>query len=113
MDFCASRGVSDAHTLYGSVRSEQRRLGQKDMPPGGLRRIWPVASLLSRSSIAADTLPPSRLATGQIPRNERHRIYELGHLGTVSPFECGGLGRAREGAEVAGVAGDAEKRSAA
>src|SRR6059036_3524948 len=30
----------------GSVRSEQRSLGEKDLPPSGLRRIWPVASLL-------------------------------------------------------------------
>jgi hypothetical protein len=50
------------------------------MPPGGLLRIWPVASLLGRSSIAADTLLPSRLATGQIGSNERMRIYEIDHL---------------------------------
>src|SRR5438094_6107609 len=71
----------------GSVRSEQRRLRPKDMPPCGLRPIWPVASLLSRSSIAADTLPPSRLATGQIGRNERMRIYEIDHLDTEAAFE--------------------------
>ena len=29
-----------------SARSEQRRLNQKDLPPGGLRRIWFLASLL-------------------------------------------------------------------
>jgi len=50
------------------------------MPPGGLLRIWPVASLLGRSSIAVDTLLPSRLATGQIGSNERMRIYEIDHL---------------------------------
>ena len=50
------------------------------MPPGGLLRIWPVASLLGQSSIAADTLLPSRLATGQIRSNERTRIYEIDHL---------------------------------
>src|SRR5206468_11706991 len=63
------------------LRSKQQRLRPKDMPPCGLRPIWPVASLLGRSSIAADTLPPSRLATGQIGRNERMRIYEIDHLG--------------------------------
>src|SRR5216117_3278557 len=52
------------------------------MPPCGLRPIWPVASLLARSGIAADTLPPSRLTTGQIGRNERLRIYEIDHLAT-------------------------------
>jgi hypothetical protein len=60
---------------------EQRSLAEKELPPFGLRPIWPVAALRGRSSIAADTLPPSRLATGQIGRNERHRIYEPGHLG--------------------------------
>src|SRR5213079_1588185 len=50
------------------------------MPPSGLRPIGPVASLLGRSGNAADTLPPSRLATGQIGRNERMRIYEIDHL---------------------------------
>src|SRR6266498_6146414 len=34
------------HTLQGSVRSEQRRLGQKEPPPGGLRRFSVLASLL-------------------------------------------------------------------
>src|SRR6266404_1456246 len=78
--FSSRRGARREHIPRGSVSDEQRSLGEKDLPPGGLRRIWPVASLLSRSSIAADTLPPSRLATGQILRNERHRLYELGHL---------------------------------
>src|SRR5438876_5050039 len=41
-DFWPRRDASDAHTLQGSVRSEQRRLGQKEPPPGGLRafRFW-------------------------------------------------------------------------
>ena len=46
MDFRFRRGVSDEHTLQGSVRSEQRSLNRKDMPPGGLRRSWLLASLL-------------------------------------------------------------------
>jgi len=44
-DFAARRGASDEHTLDGSVRSEPRSLAAKDLPPFGLRRIWPVASL--------------------------------------------------------------------
>src|ERR1043166_7740084 len=48
-DFWARRGASDAHTLQGSVRSEQRRLGQKEPPPGGLRRFSVLASLFPRS----------------------------------------------------------------
>src|SRR2546423_5474433 len=39
-----ARATSISHS--GSVRSEQRSLGEKDLPPSGLRRIWPVASLL-------------------------------------------------------------------
>ena|SRR5947208_1424431 len=35
-----------AYPASGSVRSEQRRLGREEPPPGGLRRIWPEASLL-------------------------------------------------------------------
>src|SRR6266513_4387391 len=45
-DFWRRRGASDEHTLQRSERSEQRSLRQKELPPGGLRRIWPVASLL-------------------------------------------------------------------
>ena len=28
----------------GSVRSERRSLAEKELPPGGVRRIWPVAA---------------------------------------------------------------------
>src|SRR6059036_3377805 len=42
----------------GSVRSEQRSLGEKDLPPSGLRRIWPVASLLVGYSPRAGMRPP-------------------------------------------------------
>src|SRR6266511_420580 len=45
-DFRPRRGASDAHTLQRSVRSEQRRLGRKEPPPGGLRRFSVLASLL-------------------------------------------------------------------
>src|ERR1700682_2938075 len=67
----------------GSVRSEQRSLGEKDLPPAGLRRIGPVASLLVGYSPTLGDAPSSRLATGQIGRNERHRIYVHDHLGLV------------------------------
>src|SRR5437667_3682965 len=39
-DFWPRRGASDAHTLQGSVRREQRRLGQKESPPEELRRFY-------------------------------------------------------------------------
>ena len=79
-DFWRRRGASDEHTLQRSERSEQRSLRQKELPPGGLRRIWPVASLhVGHSPTSGDT-PSVRLATGQIGRNERDRIYEIDHL---------------------------------
>src|SRR6266699_4801305 len=55
--FWPRRGASDEHTLQGSVRSEQRRLGQKEPPPGGLRRIWLLALLLLGHRALAAMLP--------------------------------------------------------
>ena len=70
MDICLRGGVRDEHTRQRSVRSEQRNLRQKDMPPGGLRRSWVLASLLARSQPAAGMLPRSRLARTQERRNK-------------------------------------------
>src|SRR5438128_11510326 len=56
-DFWPRLDASDAHTLQGSVRSEQRRLGQKEPPPGGLRRIWLLALLLLGHRALAAMLP--------------------------------------------------------
>src|SRR6266481_5066436 len=79
-DFSAKRGASDEHTLQGSVRSKQRSLAEKELPPGGLRRIWPVAALLVGHRSTSGYAPSSRLAPGQIRRNERHRSYVHDHL---------------------------------
>src|SRR6266566_6423555 len=79
-DFSARRGASDEHTLQGSVRSEQRSLAEKELPPEGLRRIWLGAALLVGYRPTAGYAPSSRLAPGQIGRNERHRIYAHDHL---------------------------------
>src|SRR5947207_9560244 len=61
-DFWPRRGASDAHTLQGSVRSEQRRLGRKEPPPGWLRRFAVLASLLLCHSPTAGDDPSSRHA---------------------------------------------------
>src|SRR5438445_9388829 len=87
-DFSARRGASDEHIRSGSVRSEQRSLAGKELPPGGLRRIWPVASLLVGYSPTWGDAPSSRLATGQIGRNERHRIYVHDHLAVSMQSEA-------------------------
>src|SRR6266446_9611802 len=79
-DFSARRGASDEHTLQGSVRREQRSLAEKELPPEGLRRIWPVAALLVGHRSTLEYAPSSRLATGQIRRNERHGNYVHDHL---------------------------------
>src|SRR3989454_7827335 len=64
----------------GSVRSEQRSMAEKELPPFGLRRIWPGAALLVGHRSTSGYAPSSRLATGQIRRNERHRNYVHDHL---------------------------------
>src|SRR2546427_9712096 len=79
-DFSARPGASDEYTLQGSVRSEQRSLAEKELPPGGLRRIWPVAALLVGHRSTSGYAPSLRLAPGQIRRNERHRSYVHDHL---------------------------------
>src|SRR6266851_6618237 len=79
-DFWPRRGASDAHTLQRSVRSEQRRLGQKEPPPKGLRRFSVLASLLLGHSPTSGDAPSSRLARTENRRNKRGRIYETGYL---------------------------------
>src|SRR5438876_7289066 len=85
-----ARSERRAYPARGSVRSEQRRLGRKEPPPEGLRRIWPGASMLvgdSPTGGGCSWCPcgsTSRLAPGQIGRNKRHRIYALDHLAHVT-----------------------------
>src|SRR5213596_975766 len=79
-DFWPRRGASDAHTLQGSVRSEQRRRGQKEPSPGGLRRFSVLASLLLGHSPTSGDAPSSRLARTENRRNKRGRIYEMEYL---------------------------------
>src|SRR5438093_6494234 len=59
--FSARRGASDEHTLQGSVRSEQRSLAEKELPPVGLRQICPVAALLVGHRSTSGMLPPRAL----------------------------------------------------
>src|SRR5213596_469808 len=61
----------------GSVRSEQRSLERKGLPPFGLRPVWPVASLLVGHSPTAGDAPSSRLATGQTPSSKEEPSSKL------------------------------------
>jgi len=78
-DFSARRGASDEHIRNGSVRSEQRSLAEKELPPEGLRRIWPVAALLVGYRPTVGYAPPRALSQAKIGRNERDRFYEMDH----------------------------------
>src|SRR5437667_3708103 len=79
-DFSPRRGVSHERIPQWICEERATKSGRKDLPPSGLRRIWLVASLLVGYSPMAGDAPSSRLATGQIGRNERHRIYASDHL---------------------------------
>src|SRR5215510_10134190 len=70
MDFRLKRGASDAHTRSGLLRSEQRSLSRKDMPPAGLRCFWVLDFVAPRSQPAAGMPLSSRLARTQKQRNE-------------------------------------------
>src|SRR5713101_999840 len=82
--------------FFGQTRRERRaypsgvckeratKSGRKRLPPEGVRRIWPVAALLVGHRSTSGYAPSSRLATGQIGRNERHRSYVHDHLGRKS-----------------------------
>src|SRR5438105_2159826 len=63
-DFSPRRGVSDEHIPQWICEERATKSGRKR--PAALR-----------------VAPSSRLATGQIGRNERHRIYASDHLGFV------------------------------
>src|SRR5947199_9865674 len=71
--------AASVQTEY-SMRSAGLLPAPLTLPPEGLRPIWLVASLLVGHSPASGDAPSSRLATGQIGRNERHRIYAHDHL---------------------------------
>src|SRR5437660_12006427 len=85
-DFSARPGASDEHTLQGSVRSKQRSLAEKELPPYGLRRIWPVAALLVGHRSTSGYAPSLRLATGQI---RRKNVIVVMFMTTKNPLILG------------------------
>src|SRR6266581_3353653 len=79
-DFSPRRGVSDEHIPQWICEERATKSGRKR--PAALR----VAPNLACGFVArrlqphGGDAPSSRLATGQIGRNERHRIYASDHL---------------------------------
>src|SRR5205807_1746028 len=86
-----ARATSISHQWICKERAT-RRLGRKEPPPGGLRPIWPGASLLVSHSPTAGDAPSSRLAPSQMGRNKRHWIYAHDHLRIVVEEELVGVG---------------------
>src|SRR3989442_3854902 len=82
-DFPPRRGVSDEHIPQWICKERATKSGRKR--PAALR----VAPNLACGFVArrlqphGGDAPSSRLATGQIGRNERHRIYASDHLATL------------------------------
>src|SRR5881409_3925984 len=60
-DFSARRGASDEHTLQRSVRSEQRSLAEKELPPTGCAEFGLWLRCSSVTDPLWDMLPPRAL----------------------------------------------------
>src|SRR5882762_9336027 len=90
-DISPRRGVSDEHVPQWICKERATKSGRKR--PAALR----VAPNLACGFVARRLQPPggdapsSRLATGQIGRNERHRIYASDHLVSQTSHELGFL----------------------
>src|SRR4030095_11005649 len=76
-DFSAKRGASDEQISRASVRSEQRSLAEKELPPSGLRPIWPVAASLVDHRSTWDMLPPCALPQVELSATNVGHIYEF------------------------------------
>src|SRR5437660_8233282 len=66
-DFSARPGASDEHTLRGSVRSEQRSLAEKELPPEGGAPNLACGGVARRSQIHCGIC--SLLAPGHRPNS--------------------------------------------
>jgi hypothetical protein len=79
-DFSARRGASDEHIPQRTCKERATKSGRKRT---AARRVAPnlaCGCVARRSQPHFGDAPSSRLATGQIGRNERHRIYASDHL---------------------------------
>src|SRR5213078_4449237 len=82
-DFSPRRGASDEHIPQWICKERATKSGRKR--PAALRVAPNLACgfVARRLQPQGGDAPSSRLATGQIGRNERHRIYASDHLGSV------------------------------
>src|SRR6187431_504659 len=94
-DFLARRGASDEHIPQWICEERATKSGRKRT---AARRVAPnlaCGCVARRYRPTVGYAPSSRLATGQIGRNERHRIYVHDHLVTAradSSVALSGLG---------------------
>src|SRR5258705_2106887 len=82
-DFLARRGASDEHIPQWICKERATKSGRKRT---AARRVAPnlaCGCVARRLQTHCGYAPSSRLATGQIGRNERGRIYEMDHLGST------------------------------
>src|SRR5258705_6979990 len=79
-DFSPRRGVSDEHIPKWIGEERATKSGRKR--PAALRVApnFACGFVARRLQPLGGDAPSSRLATGQIGRNERHRIYASDHL---------------------------------
>src|SRR5213079_889218 len=85
-DFSPRRGVSDEHIPQWICNERATKSGRKR--PAALRVAPNLACgfVTRRLQPHGGDAPSSRLATGQIGRNERHRIDASDHLGSKAGF---------------------------
>src|SRR5438552_1819252 len=105
-DFSPRRGVSDEHIPQWICEERAPKSGRKR--PAALRVAPNLASgfVARRLQPHGGDAPSSRLATGQIGRNERHCIYASDHL---APGE--GPGTINEKGASPGGAAEISRRS--
>src|SRR5919204_1508840 len=74
-NFSARQGASDAHIPKWICKERATKSGRKRTAALWVAPNLACGGVARRSQIHSGYAPSSRLATGQIGRNERHRIY--------------------------------------
>src|SRR6187455_143552 len=85
-DFSARQGASDEHIPQWICKERATKSGRKRTAARRVASNLACGCVARRSQIPPGYAPSSRLATGQIGRNERHRIYAHDHLVNEGEF---------------------------